>query len=131
MIVLDTHVLLWWLTNPAHLSTRARQQVKTAAQRRMLFASVASVMEIATLVRRDRLDLAVTFDEWLSDVRCLPELTIMPINADIAARAGGYGDGVHGDPVDRLIIATAQLASAPLVTADAAIRSLKIIQTIW
>ena len=131
MIVLDTHVLLWWLTDPAQLSPRARQQVKGAAQKRALCASAASVMEIATLVRRGRLKLAVTFDEWLGDVRLLPELAILPISADIAARAGAYGNGVHGDPIDRLIIATAQAGNAPVVTADTAIRSLKIIQTIW
>lgn len=131
MIVLDTHVLIWWLADPAQLSPKARQQVKSAAQKRTLAASAASVMEIATLIRRGRLMLAVTFDEWLGDVRRLPELTIMPVSADIAARAGTYGDGVHGDPIDRMIIATAQLAKAPVVTADTAIRSLKIVQTIW
>jgi PIN domain nuclease of toxin-antitoxin system len=131
VIVLDTHALLWWLADSAQLSSRARQLVKRSAGRRELSASAASVMEVATLVRRGRLALSMTFDEWLREVRLLPELAIAPITADIAARAGTYGDGVHGDPVDRLIIATAQLSNARLVTADKAIHSLKIVQSVW
>jgi PIN domain nuclease of toxin-antitoxin system len=131
VIVLDTHALIWWLSDATQLSTRARKAIKAAASRRELSVSAASILEIAVLVRRGRLTLSVAFDAWLHDVRSLPDLTITPIGTDIAARAGSYGDGVHGDPIDRLIIATAQSSNARLVTADAAIRSLKIVQSVW
>jgi PIN domain nuclease of toxin-antitoxin system len=131
MIVLDTHALIWWLSDATQLSSRARKAIKTAANRRELSVSTASILEIAVLVRRGRLTLSAAFDAWLDDVRSLPELAITPIGIDIAARAGSYGDGVHGDPIDRLIVATAQSLNARLVTADAAIRSLKIVRSIW
>jgi PIN domain nuclease of toxin-antitoxin system len=131
VIVLDTHALIWWLSDPSQLSGKARQAIKAAASRRELLASAASILEIAVLVRRGRLRLAVAFDTWLGDLQHLPELVLSPVTADIAARAGNYGDEVHGDPIDRLIVATAQIRNARLVTADAAIRALKIVRTVW
>lgn len=131
LIQLDTHVLVWWLTDSRQLSSRARRAIGIAARQRQITASAASILEIATLVRRGRLVLTMTLEQWLADLRALPEITIVPVNAEIAARAGAYGDAVHGDPADRMIIATAQLGQARLVTADAAIRSLRVVPTIW
>lgn len=131
LIVLDTHVLVWWLADPAQLSGKARKTIRAAARGRRIVVSAASILEIATLIRRGRLALATTLEHWLGDLRALPEIAIAPIGADIAAQAGSYGDGVHGDPVDRLIIATAQVSGASLVTADAAMRSLRIVQIVW
>jgi PIN domain nuclease of toxin-antitoxin system len=131
MIVLDTHALVWWLADASQLSKRARSTIKVAAKRDEVTASAASVLEIATLVRRGRLTLSLSFDDWLATVRKLPELKIAAINADIAACAGSYGDSVHGDPIDRLIVATTQLGKGRLVTADAAIRAQKIVPCVW
>ncbi len=131
MIVLDTHALVWWLADASQLSNKARAAIKIAARRGEVTASAASILEIATLVRRGRLALSLQLDDWLATARSLPELAITPVNADIAARAGSYGDGVHGDPIDRLIVATAQLGKARLVTADTAMRTQKLVPCIW
>ena len=131
MIVLDTHALVWWLADPAKLSAAARRAVLASAAEKEVAASTASVLEIATLVRRQRLILSVPFEEWLSDVRQLSELQLLPISVEIAARAGSFGSEVHGDPIDRLIVATALEFKSPLVTADSNIRSLPAVRTIW
>jgi PIN domain nuclease of toxin-antitoxin system len=131
LILLDTHALVWWLDGSGKLPARTRRSCQQAARRRELATSAASILEIATLVRSERLRFRMSFEEWLADVKALPELTITPINADIAAVAGCYGDSVQGDPADRLIIATAQLSGATLATGDGAIRRMKLVRTIW
>jgi PIN domain nuclease of toxin-antitoxin system len=131
LILLDTHALVWWLDGSRKLPARTRRSCQQAARRRELAASAASILEIATLVRRERLRFRTSLEEWLAEVKLLPELTIAPITADIAAVAGSYGDSVHGDPADRLILATAQLSGATLATGDPAIRSMKLVRTVW
>jgi PIN domain nuclease of toxin-antitoxin system len=131
MIVLDTHALLWWLSDSSKLSLKARRSIQVATRRNAVTASAASVLEIATLVRRKRLILSMPLEEWLASAAELPELSINPITMQIAARAGSFGSEVHGDPVDRLIIATTQITQSQLVTADTVIRSLGIVPTVW
>jgi PIN domain nuclease of toxin-antitoxin system len=129
--VLDTHALIWWLGEPAKLSTKARRAIQSAASSGELRVSAASVLEITTLVRRGRLVLSGSVDQWLADMQSLPELHIEPVTTDIAARAGSFGAEMHGDPIDRLIVATAMLAKDPLVSADAQIQALSWVRTIW
>ena len=131
MTVLDTHAALWWMADSAKLSVRAKRAIQASVVAGDLAMSAASVLEIATLVRRGRLELARALDEWLEDVQSLPELRIEPVTAPIAARAGSFEAEVHGDPIDRLIIATALVLDESLVTADERIQSLGWVRTIW
>ena len=131
MTVLDTHAAIWWMADATKLSTKAKRAIQSSISAGDLVMSATSVLEIATLVRRDRLELDRTLGEWLDDVQSLPELRIEPVTATIAARAGSFGDEVQGDPVDRLIIATALELDESLVTADERIQSLGWVRTIW
>jgi PIN domain nuclease of toxin-antitoxin system len=129
--VLDTHAAIWWMADAAKLSAKAKRAIQASISAGDLVMSAASVLEIAMLVRRGRLELDRALGEWLDDVQSLPELVIEPVNAAIAARAGSFEDEVQGDPIDRLIIATAVELDEPLVTSDERIRSLSWVHTIW
>ena len=131
MTVLDTHAAIWWMADATKLSTKAKRAIQASISAGDLAMSAASVLEIATLVRRGRLELDRALGEWLDDVQSLPELRIEPVNARIAACAGSFEDEVQGDPIDRLIIATAVELDEPLVTGDERIRSLGWVHTIW
>ena len=131
MIVLDTHVLIWWIENPAQLSPKARRAIAKDSLENGIIVSSVSALEIATLVRRNRLHLAVSVDLWLANVQRLPELHFEPVTAEMAQIAGSIGDELHGDPVDRLIAATAVVLNAPLVTADTKLREYKGLDTVW
>ncbi len=131
MLVLDTHVVIWWLCKPGELSAKARKAINNAAAENRLFVSAISVLEIATLARRGRLQFNVPVENWLADFRKLPEFRITPVNADIAQLAGSYADTMPGDPADRIIAATASTLEAPLVTADEKLRSSKMVETLW
>ncbi|MDB5814325.1 MAG: twitching motility protein PilT [Rhodocyclales bacterium] len=131
LIVLDTHVLIWWLTTPVKLTAAARKAIKQAVAEHVVVVSAISILEITTAVRRQRLLFDVPVDQWLADLRLLPELRLESVTADIAQLAGSWGDEMHGDPADRLIAATAISLGAPLITADAKLRASPALHTIW
>lgn len=131
VIVLDTHALVWWFTGAPGLSVRARRTIQSAARQGPLVASAISVFEIATAVRRERLKIGVSLDQWLGDLRTLPELRFEPVTADIAQLAGTLERSLPGDPADRIIVATAITLQAKLVTADNRLRRLRQVDTIW
>jgi len=129
LIVLDTHVLVWWLTGSAPLSRAAKLAVAKAADQ--IVASAISVLEIVTAHRRDRLKFTVPLEQWLADARRLPELRFEPVTAEIAQLAGSFGEDMHGDPADRIIAATAIILNASLITADRKLRANRALKTIW
>lgn len=131
MIVLDTHVLVWWVAAAPALSARARRAIQSAARHRPVIASAISVFEIATAVRRGRLKLSASLDQWLNDLRTLPELHLEPVSADIAQIAGAFEEAMPGDPADRIIVATAITLQAKLVTADERLRQSRHVETVW
>lgn len=131
VIVIDTHVLIWWLSDPARLSPAARLSLDTATASRPAVLSAISVLEIVTAVRRGRLAFRQPVQHWLHAARGLPELAIEPVSADIAALAGSYGDALHGDPADRLITATAALLGAQLISADEKLRAQTVVPVLW
>ncbi len=132
MIVLDTHVLVWWVDGDSKkLSRKARQAIEQRSKRNELLVASISVFEITTLERRGRLRFNIPAAEWLARVRQLPEFHIEPLSDDIAERAGQFGDAFPGDPADRMIAATALLRGVPLVTHDERLRSVEYLKTIW
>ena len=131
MIVLDTHALVWWVTNAPRLSLRAKRAIAAAVRQAPVTTSAISIFEVATAVRRERLHLKPPLEEWLRDIRALPELHIEPVTADIAHLAGTLEREVPGDPADRIILATAVTLEAKLVTADERLSSSRRVETIW
>lgn len=131
MIVLDTHVLVWWVSGSKPLSARAKRGIRSAQADGLLRASAISLLEISTAVRRGRLALGVPLDRWCEDLARLPELQVQPVTAEIAVLAGSFDASAPGDPADRIIAATALALDARLVTADARLRRFPRLQTVW
>ena len=131
MIVIDTHVLVWWLTRAPGLSRKAERTLAAHGDPGQIVVSAISLLEIATAVRRGRLELSIPLDQWLADINSLPEIRIEPVSADIAALAGSLAEPMHGDPADRLIVSTAFTLGVPLVTGDKKLQEYRSVKTIW
>ena len=131
LILLDTHALVWWLNDPLRLPTRVRRVVSKRPAPGSLGISAISLFEIATLVRRGRIQLQSSLEDWIENLRLLAELKVLPITADIAVRAGSLAEALPGDPADRIIIATALDEQVRLATGDARIRKSGLVETIW
>ena len=131
MIVIDTHVLVWWLTRAPGLSRKAERTLAAHGDPGQIVVSAISLLEIATAVRRGRLELTIPLDQWLADMNSLPEIRVESVSADIAVLAGGLAEPIHADPADRLIVATASTLGVPLVTGDKKLQAYKGVKTIW
>ncbi len=114
-VLLDTHALLWWLSDDAKLSRRARTVIGTTSN--TVFVSAASAWEIATKVRLGKLasgaDLASDFEGHLEREGFLS----LQLTVEHAVRAG-YLPGEHRDPFDRMLIAQAQAENLQLVSKE-------------
>lgn len=131
MIVLDTHALIWWVDNPAHLSSAARKAIEQVITKKTVYASCFSSWEIAVLVERRRLHLALDVRDWLARCEALPFLEFVPVSNAIAVESVRLPDFSHADPADRIIVSTAMSLGARLVTKDEKIRAYRHVQTIW
>lgn len=130
MILLDTHVVVWLLLDPARLSKRAHDAILQARiDREALGYSLISVYEIAYAARRGRIPLVASVEEF---IRALEKrLVAIEFSSAIAQRAATLPEPFHGDPMDRIIAATAIVEGCALITCDDRIRSANVCETIW
>ncbi len=131
MIVLDTHVLVWWVSGSGRLSVRAKRAINQGLRRAPAIVATISMLEIVTVVRRGRLKLGMPLAQWLTDLHALPEIQFQPVSAQIAELAGSFNEAMPDDPADRIIVATALTLGAKLVTADERLRESPNIVTVW
>ena len=119
MVLLDTHVLLWWFADEGRLSRRAAREIAKAGT---VLVSAVSFWEIATLLRKGRITLDRDVYVWIADLLREDHIAMAPLSAQAALDAGLLPD-FPGDPADRLLYATAQELIVPMVTKDIKIRS--------
>ena len=131
MIVLDTHVWAWFVSNPELLSIKAKKIVDAAIEDKCILISSISVWEIALLVVKKRLKLTLDVADWIGKSEALPFVKFIPINNSIAIKSVNLPEPLHNDPADRIIIATAILEEATLVTKDKQILGYPHVKTIW
>ena len=115
MILLDTHVLLWQEQGDRRLGPQARRTIAQALDAGQAAVSAISFWEVGMRMQKGQLTLRFDLDVWQRDLLDQGLLEI-PVNGRVAVRAGLLPD-LHGDPADRLIVATA-LEGHQLITAD-------------
>lgn len=116
-ILVDTHVLVWWTSEPERMSDTAIEAIE--AEPEMAIADI-SWYELAWLAERGRVSLDVPLRAWLDDLA--DEVRTVPTSPSIAATAAELPATFPGDPADRLIYATAIEHGWQLVTKDRALR---------
>ena len=131
MIVLDTHTLVWWAGGAPMLSKKAKAVIKKEQDGGEIIVSSISAWEIALLVQRGRLLLAMDVQNWLATVAKIEAVRFAPVDVEIATKSVDLPANFHNDPADRMIVATARKFAAPLVTKDEKIRAYAHVKTIW
>jgi PIN domain nuclease of toxin-antitoxin system len=133
VIVLDTHVLVWWVSGASDKISEPASAILGSAlgKEASVFVSAISAWEIAVLIQKGRLALSMDVEEWLSHAASLPELRFLPVDRHTAVQSVRLPGEFQSDPADRIIVATARRLNLPLVTADAQIRRYQHVKTIW
>ncbi len=131
MIVLDTHAWIWFISKPEVLSKRARKAVSAAVEEKSVLISSISAWEVALLVIKKRLTLSLDVTDWIAKSEGLPFIQFIEISNSIALKSVNLPQPLHPDPADRIIIATALSAGAPLVTKDKKLLNYPHVKTIW
>ena len=118
MILLDTQVLVWLFQDDARLGSRSEQLIEQNRAGNNALVSAITPWEISMLVEKNRLDLGRDLLSWVSTALAAPGVGLAPITPEIAVEAGRLTGGIHGDPADRLVVATARALACPLLTSD-------------
>jgi PIN domain nuclease of toxin-antitoxin system len=117
LILLDTHVAVWYAAG-IELKPRIVALIGGAAQQNSVFLSAISAWEIGMLVAKGRLVLAGSAEAYVRDLYSREGVVEEPVTSTIAELSSRLSGDFHGDPADRIIVASAALRSATLVTRD-------------
>jgi PIN domain nuclease of toxin-antitoxin system len=130
MILLDTYVIFWLLTTAERLSGKARAAILQAriAGEEMVYSPV-SLYEIAYATHRNRMELNSPIDDFVKAIQS--QLKMTALTAEIVVCAAKLPDSFHGDPMDRIITATAIVMDCTLITKDEKIREAKLCKVVW
>ncbi len=121
-LLLDTHVWIWLVNGERRvrkgpLFRLIREEIPSLNIR----ISIISVWEVGLLEAKGRIELPFSCFEWVQRALRAPGVSLVPMTAEIAVASSRLPGGFHGDPVDRILIATARSLGATLATQDSQI----------
>ena len=122
MIVLDTHIWIWWVHRNPALPSQVRAFIESS-RAGSIGISAISCWEVAKLVERQRIALPYPVFDWLQRALAYPKVKMLDFSPEIAVEATQLPGAFHRDPADQILVATARVFDVPLVTVDAKIRA--------
>jgi PIN domain nuclease of toxin-antitoxin system len=123
-LLLDTHCWVWMQFGLTDRFTAAgRAAIRDASRDDNLWLSVISIWEVGLLESKGRLALFVSCERWVDEALAMPGLRLAQITPRIALQSTRLPGEFHGDPADRILVATAMIEGARLLTKDRQILS--------
>jgi PIN domain nuclease of toxin-antitoxin system len=129
MILLDTHIWVWWVHGDPRLSS-AQTEAISANERDVLGVSAITCWEVAKLVEHKRLDLPCPLESWFEQSLGYPGVRLLELTPEIAAESCRLPGEFHRDPADQIIVATARIHGCSLVTSDKKLLAYPFVPTI-
>ena len=129
MIVLDTHIWVWWVHADARLTAVQRQRL-TENEAHGLGVSIISCWEVAKLVEYKRLVLPCPVADWFDQALTYPGVLLLNLTPRIALESTQLPGNFHRDPADQMLVATARIHDCPLLTADAKLLNYSHVKTL-
>lgn len=129
MIVLDTHIWVWWVHGDERL-TLAQAEIIEVNEEDTIGVCTISVWEIAKLVEYKRLDLSCPLRDWFNEALSYPGISLIDLAPEIAIESTRLPGEFHRDPADQIIVGTARLYGCPLVTSDSRILKYPHVKTV-
>ena len=131
MILLDTHVLVWMVSDSQRLSRIAARELRKAEQKGELAIASITLWELALLYHHGRLRASGSIESAIRVIIEKSQVQVIEITPEIAALTTTFPETYPKDPGDRLIGATARAYGLTLVTQDEQIRSSPLVRSIW
>ncbi len=128
--LLDTHVLLWWLEGGKRLSRAQKRVIDRARADAPLWVSDITLWEIAVAYALGRIKLRLPLRDWLEAAVAPPLVQRVGISPPIAAELVALPPTFHRDPADRILVATARVLGATLLTRDERIVDAELVATL-
>ncbi len=123
-LLIDTHYWIWLQAGSRDRLTASNLEIVRAASiDGNLLLSAMSVWELGMLESKDRVQLHMSCAQWVQEALAMPGLTLAPFTPAIAIESTHLPGDFHGDPADRIIVATARVMNARLLTSDKNIRA--------
>lgn len=129
-VLLDTHIWIWWLLPESPLPARERAALDEIAAERGIGLPAICQWEAQMLHAKGRIDLPLPFPDWLRRATASDMLKVAPLDAEAVVAVSELPPTFHGDPADRMVVATARARDLPLATHDDAIRRSRLVK-IW
>ncbi|MBF0624927.1 MAG: type II toxin-antitoxin system VapC family toxin [Magnetococcales bacterium] len=117
-LLLDTHVWLWMMLGDETLAEPVRERIREAARLDRVQVAAISLWEVAMLHQRGHLVLNIPPLQWIHSALTAPGITVAPLTPTIAMDSVALPNLNHKDPADRMILATARVEKAILLTRD-------------
>ena len=121
MIVIDTHIWVWWVHGDSNLSSSYREVLQRHVEGGIGVCAI-SCWEVATLESRGRLSLSHPISQWMDVALAIKGVKLLELTPEIAIDSTRLPGEFHRDPADQIIVATARVNSASLLTLDTKIR---------
>jgi PIN domain nuclease of toxin-antitoxin system len=130
-VLLDSHVWIWWLTGQRDLSARKRELLdRLAEEGTPPFLAAISLWEAQMLHQKGRLVLEMDFPVWLSQASDPSVVRLLPLDTSVILALDKLPERLHGDPADRIIVATAKAHRLELMTEDKSIRKSRVVKVV-
>lgn len=117
-LLLDTHVWIWLMLGDERLNLSFRRVVERCKENEPILVSAISVWELGMLVERKRIELEIDCLDWVEQALASSNIDLIPLTPRIAIQSTRLPEILHGDPADRILIATAHENNAVLITYD-------------
>lgn len=127
MIILDTHIWIWWVHGDSNLRQNYFDYIQQH-EAEGLGISVISCWEVAKLVEGNRMTLPLPVSDWLTEALAYPGIHLLNLSPQVSVESTQLPGTFHRDPADQIIVATARLYRCPLVTMDTKIRAYAHVQ---
>lgn len=121
MLLLDTHAWIWFIQGSDKIKHTAIKAIEASSQSRTLYVAAISQWELAMLIEKSRIVLNEPALGWIHKAIEMLHIKILPLSAEIALESTQLPGDFHGDPADRMIVATARVHQLSIVTRDSKI----------
>jgi len=128
VIVLDTHAWIWWCDDKGKLSTTVLDAIATTES---IGVPAICCWELAMLASKERIRLSMDVEVWMKLALQRPKTKLLPLTPEIAVLSTRLPGIFHGDPADRLIVASTLSHNAVLVTKDQKIIAADCVEVCW